>query len=304
MANSAVPVRKDNIIKGIVCILFASLGFAGMAMFVKLAGDIDPMQKTFFRNIIAALVAFVVMVRSGEKIKWPTGSGTLLIVRCIFGTLGILLNFYAVDHLYLGDATILQKIAPFVIVILSAIVFKERITKFQMGAVAIGFLGILFVVKPSGASLISPGAAAAILGAIAAGSAYTCVRGLSKRGVQGSFIVFFFSAFSVVVLAPYVLLNFEPMTTEQWLMLLGVGACATVGQFGITYGYAFAPAKSVSVFEYTQVLFAALFGFLVFSEVPDIHSWIGYVIISGVGIAMLFKGAQESKHPSQEQKSS
>ncbi len=289
----AIPLQHDNVAKGIFFILLSALGFAAMTLFVKLAGDIGPMQKTFFRNIVAALVAYLMLRKSGQQLAWPKSSGALLVLRSVLGTLGILLNFYSVDHLLLGDANILQKISPFVIIILSAVLFKERITKFQLLCLCLGFIGIAFVVRPSGTQIISLGAAAAIVGAICAGSAYTCVRGLAKQGVAGSFIVFFFSAFSVVVLAPYVITHYEAMSAYQWLMMLGIGLSSALGQFGITYGYAYAPAKSVSVFEYMQVVFAALFGFIFFAEIPDLYSWIGYALISGVGIAMILKGAKK-----------
>lgn len=275
--------------------MLSAFGFALMTVFVKLATDIGPVQKTFFRNIIAALVALVVMLASGDKMRWPKDSTALLLARCTFGTLGILLNFYSVDHLFLGDANVLQKISPFVIVILSAIFFKERIGKHQIAALIIGFIGIILVVKPSGQGLVSLGALAAIAGAISAGAAYTCIRQLAKEGVKGSSIVFFFSLFSVVVLLPYVVLNYEYMSPLTWLYVAGIGAFATIGQFGITYGYTYAPAKSVSVFEYMQVLFAALFGLVLFAEVPDMYSIAGYFVISGVGIYMVLRDARDER---------
>lgn len=286
---------SDNIVKGIAFILLSAFGFAAMTMFVKLAGDINPMQKTFFRNIVAALVAFIMLRKSGQAIYCPKGSFWLLILRSTLGTMGILLSFYSVDHLLLGDANILQKISPFVIIILSAIFFKERIRPFQIVALILAFIGLIFVVRPSGTQLISLGALSGIAGATCAGAAYTCLRGLTKRGMSGAFIVFFFSVFSVFAVGPYVLTHYQPMTGREWLIMVGLGLASAVGQFGVTYGYAYAPAKSVSVFEYTQVAFAALLGFIVFSEVPDIYSWIGYIVISGVGIAMIVAGACEQK---------
>ena len=124
------------------------------------------------------------------------------------------------------------------------------------------------------------------VGAIAAGGAYTTVRYLGLRGERGPFIVFFFSAFSCLAVLPYILLNYEPMTFKQLCMLLLAGLAASGGQFGVTYAYKYAPAREISIYDYTQVIFAAVLGFIVFGQLPDAFSLIGYTIICGVSILM------------------
>lgn len=96
------------------------------------------------------------------------------------------------------------------------------------------------------------------LGGAGAGFAYTCVRRLGKGGVHGSVIVLAFSAFSCISVIPGVILTYAPMTAFQFVSLLLAGAAAAGGQFSITAAYTKAPAKEISVFDYTQVLFAAL----------------------------------------------
>lgn len=288
-------LNQDKVLRGIFFILLSALGFAGVSLFVKLSGDIGAAQKAFFRNIVAAFIAFLMMKKNGASFEFEKSKLAALILRSSLGTAGILLSFYSVDHLLLGDANILQKISPFIVIVLSVFVFKEKISRVQVFYLMLGFIGIALVIKPSGSELVSLGALAGIAGAFCAGAAYTCVRYLAKMEVNGSFIVFFFSAFSVVVLLPYVLLHYQPMSLYQWAMVAGIGLCSALGQFGITYGYAAAAAKSISVFEYSQVIFAALFGFAFFSEIPDILSLIGYVIISGVGVLMVLRGARESR---------
>ena len=124
------------------------------------------------------------------------------------------------------------------------------------------------------------------VGAIAAGGAYTTVRYLGLRGERGPFIVFFFSAFSCIAVLPYIILNFEPMTLKQLCMLLLAGLAASGGQFGVTYAYKYAPAREISIYDYTQVIFAAILGFIVFGQLPDGLSFIGYTIICGVSVLM------------------
>lgn len=115
-----------------------------------------------------------------------------------------------------------------------------------------------------------------------AGIAYTCVRQLGKQGVVGAKIVFFFSCFSCLSVVPYLFFNYQPMSMQQVFYLLMAGLMAAGGQFSITSAYTYAPAKEISVYDYTQVLFAAVLGFVFLKQVPDVYSLVGYVIIIGV----------------------
>ena len=132
-----------------------------------------------------------------------------------------------------------------------------------------------------------------MLGGLGAGAAYTFVRRLGKKGVPGPVIVLFFSLFSCVVTLPFLICNFVPMSGKQFLILLLAGASAAGGQFSITKAYTKAPAKEISVFDYTQVLFAAALGFLFLNQIPDMLSLLGYVIIIGSAV---FKWMYTMKH--------
>lgn len=142
-------------------------------------------------------------------------------------------------------------------------------------------------------SLSSFPALIATLGGIGVGSAMTAVRWLTKKGVNKALIVFIFSVFSSLLMLPFIVFNYQPMTWQQLFILLLAGLAATGGQFSITYAYAKAPAREISVFDYTIVIFSALLGFCLFSQIPDFFSWLGYAIIIGVSIAMFFYDMRE-----------
>jgi drug/metabolite transporter (DMT)-like permease len=112
-----------------------------------------------------------------------------------------------------------------------------------------------------------------------AGAAYTAVRYAGSHGEKGPFIVAFFSGFSTLFFLPWLIFDFHPMTINQLLCLLGAGLAAAGGQFSITAAYTYAPAREISVYDYTQLIFTTIIGFVLFSDVPDIFSWIGYAII-------------------------
>ena len=256
-----------------------------MSLFVRLAGDLPSVQKSFFRNLVAVAAAAVVLARSRPALYLNRGDWGYLFLRAAFGTVGVLCNFYAIDHLLLADATMLNKLSPFFAILLGVVVLGERLRPFQVGAVLAAFAGALLVIKPSGSNLSLLPAAVGLLGGFGAGVAYTMVRVLGKRGVPGPFIVFTFSAFSCLATLPPMLLSFSPMTAAQWGMLLLAGASAAAAQFAVTAAYRCAPAREISVFDYSQIVFSALWGFLVFGQVPDALSWLGYAVICGTAVA-------------------
>lgn len=284
-------MNNNNILKGIFCIIIAGFGFALMSLFVKLSGDLPSMQKGFFRNIIAVFISSIPLIKHWKVINIPrNNTGWLVLIsRSVFGTIGLVLNFYAISHISLADSSIIQKLSPFIIIILSYIFFKEEMTRFQVFAIIIAFIGITLIIKPSGNNIISMGALAALLGALCAGIAYTCVRYLGTHNISGEFIIFFFSSLSSLMLLPYLILDYRTMTYYQLSMLILAGISATIGQYGVTFAYKFAAAKNISVFDYSQVLFSGIFGYMFFGEFPDFQSLIGYIIVISVGIVLVLR---------------
>ena len=284
-------MNNNNILKGILCIIIAGFGFALMSLFVKLSGDLPSIQKGFFRNIIAVFISSIPLIKHWKVINIPrNNTGWLVLIsRSVFGTIGLVLNFYAISHISLADSSIIQKLSPFIIIILSYIFFKEEMTRFQVFAIIIAFIGITLIIKPSGNNIISMGALAALLGALCAGIAYTCVRYLGTHNISGEFIIFFFSSLSSLMLLPYLILDYRTMTYYQLSMLLLAGISATIGQYGVTFAYKFAAAKNISVFDYSQVLFSGIFGYMFFGEFPDFQSLIGYIIVISVGIVLVLR---------------
>lgn len=269
--------------QGIMYIIMAAFFFACMSFFIRKAGNLPTMQKGFFRNVVAMFAAAVMLLRTEDKFKIKKGSIPSLLMRAICGTIGLICNYYAIDHMNISDANILNKLAPFFAIIMSALILNEYANRFEWSMVIVAFIGALFVVKPTLDMKCIPAVVAAI-GGLGAGTAYTFVRKLGKQGERGPVIVMFFSTFSCIITLPFVIFDFHPMTLMQLIYLLIAGICAAAGQFTVTQAYAKAPAKDISVFDYSQVLFAAILGFLFLNQIPDIYSIIGYIIIIGAAI--------------------
>ena len=278
-------IKISNRYKGILFIILSAFCFACMSAFVRLAGDVPTIQKSFFRNIVALAVALAVLLKDGKGIRpadpknWP-----LLLARSFFGTVGILANFYAVDHLMLSDASMLNKMSPFFAVIASYFMLKEKIRLPQLLTLGGAFAGALFIIKPTLSNMALVPSLIGLGGGLCAGIAYTYVRKLGLRGERGPVIVFVFSSFSCLAALPFILFDYSPMTLSQLLCLLGAGLAATGGQFSITAAYCHAPAREISVYDYSQVVFSAALGFFLFGDRPDIFSILGYVLICSMAV--------------------
>ncbi|MFG6118701.1 MULTISPECIES: DMT family transporter [Thalassobacillus] len=279
--------------KGILLLLISAFGFSVMAAFVKLSGDLPTVQKTWFRNVISVMISFAFVMYYRESLFGKKENQKYLLLRSAMGTLGMVLFFYSIDELVLSDADMLNKLSPFLTIIFSAIFLKERVQLFQMVAIIIAFVGTLFIIKPQFSVDIVP-YLGGILGAVFAAGAYTMLRLLGNREKFYT-VVFYFSFFTTMSLLPFVIIFWEPMTMQQLIYLLLAGVFATMGQFGITVAYKFAPAKEISIFFYSTVVFSTLISIVVIKQVPDFMSIIGYIVIFGALFYMFIKNNQLDK---------
>lgn len=269
--------KLNNKSKGIIFIILSAFGFAMMSAFVKMSGDLPSFQKTFFRNIISLIIAFILILIHKSSFLGKMENQKTLIFRSLLGTLGIIFNFYSIDKLILSDANMLNKLSPFFVIIFSWLFLSEKINIKQILSILIAFIGALFVIKPSINSEVIPALIGA-LGGVLAAAAYTCVRALSGKENPDT-IVFYFSLFSSIITLPLMLISYKTMETVQFTYLILAGIFASLGQFGITFAYKYAPAREISIFDYTNIVFSALISLCLFGILPDYLSAIGYIII-------------------------
>ncbi|MGJ5712750.1 DMT family transporter [Staphylococcus auricularis] len=278
-------------VKGIIAILISAIGFSFMSVFFRLSGDLPVFQKSLARNLVAMFIPLYFIYKFKQPLFGKLSSQPLLISRSTLGLIGVLFNIYAIDHMVLSDADTLMKLNPFWTILLSLIFLNEKVRNYQIIAMFVAIFGMLFVVKPEFSSSMIP-SIIGLLSGIFAASAYTCVRALSSREAPYT-IVFYFSFFSIIVLIPFTVATFEPMSWLQVVYLIGAGISAAVGQIGVTIAYSYAPAKDISIFTYASILFTAFFGFILFGESPDFYAVLGYLIIIGASYYMFEKARRQ-----------
>lgn len=281
--------------KGIFFIIISAFCFALMNVFVRGAGDLPFIQKSFFRNFVAAIFASVILIKDRMWFSGIKGNMKYLILRSVFGAIGMLCNFYAIDRLLLADASMLNKMSPFFAIIFSCFILKEKVKPVQAAAVGAAFIGSLFIIKPTFVNMDLFPSIIGLMGGLGAGAAYTMVRLLGEKGEKGPFIVFFFSAFTCVITLPYLILQYHPMSAWQLASLLLAGTAAAGGQFSITAAYFYAPAREISVYDYSQIVFSAVMGWMFFGQLPDKYSCVGYVVIVGAAVLMFLYNNRKEK---------
>ena len=286
-------ITKSNRLKGIFFIILSAFGFAVMSAFIKLSGDLPNIQKVFFRNLVSAIIALFLIIKLKGSFTGKKENRKILIYRSLFGTIGIIFNYYAIDNLVLSDANMLNKISPFLVVVFCALILKEKINLKQILAIIVAFIGALFIVKPSFDIRVVP-YIIGFLSAVFAALAYTCVRMLGNKEEYYT-IVFFFSTFSLVTVLPMFIYVYEPMTTMQFVYLILAGIFASLGQFGVTLAYKYAPAKEISIFDYSNIIFSAILSIFLFGVYPDKLSVVGYFIIFAAAFYMFLYNKRQDK---------
>ncbi|MDO5016689.1 MAG: DMT family transporter [Eubacteriales bacterium] len=291
--------KQQDLIKGVSFMTLSAFCFALMNLFSRLAGPLPPTQKAWFRNLmlfIAGLTIYLVHARQAgraEKIS-PKAFG-LLMLRAGFGIIGLIANFAAVDRLALSDATILAKLSPFFTIIFSYFLMKEKINKVQWATLIMAFVGALAVVRPSfdnpniGSYLIG------FAGGMFAGLAYAFVRLLNMHGLSKEMIIMGFGGFSTLVLGPYVFSHWATMDLKTTAYMIMVGLLGTGGQYAMTSAYSYAPATSISILDYSQVIFSATLSALVLQEYPTWLSVLGYLIIFAASLILFLANRRAYK---------
>jgi drug/metabolite transporter (DMT)-like permease len=278
----------DSIPRAVGFMMLSAASFAVMGAMVKAAGAIPVHEKVFFRNLVTLVITAGMAWQRRENPFGPTPHLGMLLLRSLAGLAGVTLYFYAIGHLTLADASMLNKVSPFFVTVMAALWLDEAITRRVAFGLVLAFAGALLVMKP--ALELSPLPAVAGLGsAFFAGLAYTVVRHLRGK-VHPRCIVFYFSLVSTVAMIPLLVWTHVVPVGWQWTWLIGTGIFAAGGQVFLTLAYHHAPAGQVSIWSYNHVLFALLIGLVIWGERPDLISLLGGAAI--VAAALLNRRAR------------
>ncbi|WP_240624572.1 DMT family transporter [Aurantiacibacter odishensis] len=289
MTSAARDDSSDRPMLALLMRLAGVAGFALMAALIKLASEtgIHIAELLFWRQLVSIPILLGWAVLAGGIVQQlstsrPKAHG----VRALYGIVGMVLNFGGVILLPLAEATTLGFTAPMFAVILSIVLLRESVGIWRWSAVAAGFVGIVIIAQPGGGHLPLYGAAVALGGAFMIALISIQIRDLSRTETP-LVIVFWFAAASVVATFPFMLFVHEPLSAHQWMLVIGIGLAGTWGQVMITSALRFGKVSSVIVMDYSSIIWATIYGWLFFSNLPPLTTWIGapLVILAGLIIS-------------------
>ena len=260
---------KDYNIKGIKYLLGSGLAFSLMTVCVKaIANRIPVPELVFARAFISIIITRFFLLKNNIN---PWGNQRrLLIIRGLLGTGALFCIFKALTILPIATATVIQYIYPTFTVICGYIILKEFISRSIIYSVIIGWAGIILVAQPEWnineniyTTFFALGSA--ILGALLTSLAYICVRKLSEKE-HPLVIIYYFPLVSVPLSIPLIINDFVLPNGIDWIWILGIGLFTQIGQICITEGLRLIPASQAASVNYSQVIFASLWGVLIFRE--------------------------------------
>jgi drug/metabolite transporter (DMT)-like permease len=273
---------RENLAHGALYMLAAGLLFAGMGAIVKIAAQSIPNEMVVFFRCAFGLAALVPALAHTGLASLRTRRFGRHLTRAGAGMAAMYCFFYALGQLPLAEATLLNYSTPLFVPFIAWLWLHERIPPRLPWAIALGFVGLVLILKP-GLALFTPdsliGLAAGMFGAVAMVS----IRALTRT--EPAFrVVFHFSLVSTAISAIPLLWSWRSPTPALWGWLIVMGVLASAAQLCLTRAYAHAPAAQVGPFSYATVVFAALVGWVLWGEIPDALSAAGAILVAGAGI--------------------
>lgn len=288
-------IHKDNVRLGMISGLAAFFMFAVMSAMAKVLSETHSViEIAFYRNLIAAIpFLFIIFVMGKRDILVINQKPRGVMIRAVIGTLSLITTFAAFAAMPMADATAFLFTASLFIPALGFFFLGEKVGKYRWGAVIVGFIGVLIMLRPSGeVNMIGVGLAlsAAAMHAIL----QTLLRHLGKFEKPET-ITFYFVIIGTIVAALPLPFVATPPTMSEIPLLFGVGISGVLGQFFISLAYKNAPVAVITVFNFSGIIWSTLFGWFIWGDWPAMAIWIGGGIVIGSNIFIVWRESRQRK---------
>ncbi|MGV1770515.1 DMT family transporter [Agrobacterium vitis] len=296
---SAGPIRGP--IRGIVFKVASVTVFVAMQTAIKLAGDDVPAgQITFYRSAFAlipilAYLAYLGQIRTGLRTANVFGH----VKRGLIGIAAMACGFYGLVHLPMPDAIAIGYAMPLIAVVFAAVFLGETVRLYRWSAVAIGLVGVVIISWPKLTLLqdgfygseVGMGTLAVLASATLGAAAMLQVRQLVREEKTAT-IVLYFSIIAALISLVSLPFGWNDLSIRQLGLLAFAGICGGLAQILLTESYRHADISTIAPFEYSSILFGSLIGYLLFDDLPSIHTLVGTLIVAGAGIFIILREHQ------------
>ena len=263
--------------RGAVTILAAAAGFSFMALLIKLVGAGIHVTQVIFVRQLCIVAIMLPQLSKGFPESVKTTQPLLHLARISVALIAMLCGFTAVINMPLADATAIGFAKSLFVTIFAIALLKESVGVRRWSATLIGFGGVLIMLQPGSAGFNIYGIYAAI-GAVAAGLVMVLIRIMSKKDPPSTILIYQGVGVAVILATPAIL-NWQPPTPTEWLLLLGIGVTGYLSQLCNVYAYKYGEASLLAPLEYTRILYATLIGLVVFGDLPGAYTVVGATIV-------------------------
>lgn len=277
-------------VKGAITLLFAAFFFSMMVLLIKLGGSsMHVTQILFIRQAIMTLIVAPTILRNLPG-SLKTENLGLHGLRVGLALGAMLLGFEAVIHMPLADATAIAFAKSFFVTIFAVIILKEVVGIRRWAAVALGFCGVFLMLQP-GSSSFSIYGIYTLISAACAGMVMVIIRLLSRTDSPTTILTFQAIGVGLIMAFPAFYFWKWP-TAQEWMLLVGIGIVSYLGQMGNIYAYKWGEASVLASIDYARLLYATLFGYLFFADLPGVYTLLGAAIIIAASIYTIRREAR------------
>jgi drug/metabolite transporter (DMT)-like permease len=264
--------------------------FATMALLIKIAGTsgIALPEIMFWRQFLTVPLVLGYLALRGELARLKTGKPRTHALRSVVGMIGMVCNFGALLLLPLAESTTLSFTTPLFVVIIAALALREHVGPWRWMAVVLGFAGVVIIAQPGHGHIPLVGGLIALASALMTAIVSFLIRNMG-RTEEPLRIVFYFALFGSAMMVPFLPFYAATHSASQWLLLLGIGLAGLGGQLGLTASLRHGAVASVAVMDYSMLIWATLFGWLVWDHLPPMTTWLGTPLIIAAGIIIAWR---------------
>ena len=273
---SYIP-STPNIPKAIGLLMLSALLFSLMGVCIRYASHtVDNASIVFFRNVVGLFIFLPFILGKGTAF-FKTEKLWMHTWRSVVGLIAMYGFFYAIAHLKLSNAMVFTYSSPIFIPLIAWLFLKEKMTASMLLAAIVGLFGVLFVAKPD-AGMFNQLSLIGLTASFLAAMAFVTVRALTATEPPER-IVFYFCFFGTLISMIPMFWLWRPYTLQELAFLIGAGLLANISQIVMSNAYKLAPAGQIGPVNYVAIIFAGIWGYFMWQEVPDLYSLVGFTFI-------------------------